>query len=508
MTHSRLYLVYTILQGLVTFQRASAVVTLQYDAQNITDEDIYFDDARVLGDSISWFPNGEIPRLRQGIRVEIGTPPQTVWLNPSLILDEIVVRNVSSCYNTIGLRRSGPPTDETEYLQSVQCEWVAQGLYNSHRSSSYDEDDDKIQIPPTRWSGDDGANTNVDGDIVNGTHFEDEIRFPNVTGDRNSLSDDDMEMALHLYSDNWTNHPNILGLGRDSEFLDQFFPRNKVFGMSFPRLPNEPTAMIELDFDGVNMSKSTGEVFSTRFPSGNGVYPFTLTIDSMDINGVELLDEPLTARIDLPNLPGSKLPAEIFYRFANETGAFESSREVRPDPVFAWYIDPVPADLADQWVLTVRFSNGYTTRIPQQYLVNNITWNTESDSSLDLPPYVSAFTNMELADEYAVSQMLPGPVIGWEFFQFTYFMVDYERNQFSMATHIDAARHVNGTNGDDTAPPPNNDDDTPPDADTDGQSGGNNTGDNDPNAAGALAVNHVIMISAFLFGLAGSLLIL
>ncbi|KAF3941287.1 hypothetical protein ABW19_dt0201079 [Dactylella cylindrospora] len=458
MTNPLLRLSYAALLLLACVRTGCAIVTLTYDIVNVTVPDLVFNQTRGSDDEVLV----QAQRLRQGFRLEIGTPPQTVWLSPSLILDDIIIRNASSCY--VGNTNIENPS-EVELRELQQCEWVSQGLFRSELSSSFVDEDDSIRVPPTDWSNYRGSGRSLDGDILDGTEIRENIRFPNASAElgRNNFDD----LALHLNSDSYyTQAPGFLGLGEDSVFLDEFFDNNKVFGVSFPKV--DDILRVEIDFDGVNTSKSTGEIYSVRFPNRDDDYPFTISVESMDIDGEEILSSPLNFRFDIGHIPGTKFPRDVFYRFSNLTGAYHN--ELYEGSAFATYNTSVPESLSDQWNLTIRFSNGYVTKIPQRYILQNII--ASDDIGQDLPTSISSITMAELADTYATGQLLPGATLGYEILQFSYLMIDYERKQYSIARSVHADRVIEGA---EEAAPSNTGD--PPAATSSSQSGGNNQND-------------------------------
>ncbi|KAF3099393.1 hypothetical protein TWF706_006495 [Orbilia oligospora] len=394
---------------------AKALNTLSHDVTNVTLDSLVFNDrGRYNGtnrrngddddddddDDNDRRPGlgnfGEIPVNRQGFRMQIGTPAQTVWLSPSLILKDV-----------IELNREG----------------FEVGLHLDH------EDDD----------------------------------------------DDDDHVGL----------PGFLGLNRESTFLQTFFPNNKVFGVSFPKM--DRNWGIEIDFDGGDVAKSTGGIVSTAFPADQRQYPLSARVESMEINGQELLSQPFNARIDIGHLPGTKLPRDVYRRFASVTGANgytdddDDDNDWIREASYPTYNTTVPTLLSEQWNLTVRFSNGFETRIPQQYLVQEVNYSDQSTSnsaSPRRPRSISKITNVERADSSANGALLSGPTLGSDILLFSYLIVDYQRNQWSIARSLDASR-VLGEKREEDVEVPNSGDVPAPGGSSDG-----------PNGAGGVAVDN------------------
>ncbi|KAK6341964.1 hypothetical protein TWF730_001448 [Orbilia blumenaviensis] len=438
---------------------AKALNTLSYDVTNVTVESLVFNDrGRYNGtnrrngdddddddDDDNDRPRnfGEIPVSRQGFRMQIGTPPQTVWLSPSLVLKDVIVRNASSCHDDDD--DDGRIDDNDEYRQAVQCEFTSQGLFRSQSSRSFERLNQRIEIPPTPYD----SNRRFEGDIVDGVLIRETVSFPNST---QRLTREGFEIGLHLDHDDDNNDddddhvrsPGFLGLSRDSTFLQTFFPNNKVFGISFPK--RGANWDVEIDFDGADVGKSTGDIISTAFPSDQRQYPLTTRVESMEINGQELLSQPFDARIDIGHLPGTKLPRDVYRRFASATGAYgygdddDDDNDWIRDVSYPMYNTTVPTLLSEQWNLTIRLSNGFVTKIPQQYLVQEVNYSDQSASSSRRPRSVSRITNVERADSNASGALLSGPTLGGDILLFSYLIVDYQRNQWSIAKSLDASR--------------------------------------------------------------------
>ncbi|KAK6496317.1 hypothetical protein TWF481_002341 [Arthrobotrys musiformis] len=423
---------------------ANAVNTLSDDVTNVTLGDLVFNDrGRYISsnrdnngdddddrhDDRRSGPGyfGEIPVHRQGFRLHIGTPAQTVWLSPSLALKDVIVRNASSCHD------DDDDDDNEEYREAVSCEFYSQGLFRSQLSRSFERSNRRVEIPTLYGDDDDSSQR---GDILDGIMIRETVSFPNASRE---LSQEGFEVGLHLdHDDNDDDDvvpPGYLGLNRDSTFLQTFFPNNKVFGISFPKTGKNWG--IDLDFDGGDVSKSTGGIISTAFPENDRAYPLSTTVESMEVNGQELLSAPFDAMIDIGYLPGgTRLPRNVFERFATATGAYGYTDDNDDDddwPLYAKYNTSIPT-LPQQWNLTVRLSNGFVTKIPQQYLLRQVNHSDHSTSrSSSFPVSTSRITNVARG---AAS----GPILGSDILLFSYLIVDYERNQWSIARSLDASR--------------------------------------------------------------------
>ncbi|KAF3083888.1 hypothetical protein TWF103_002696 [Orbilia oligospora] len=440
---------------------AKALNTLSHDVTNVTLDSLVFNDrGRYNGtnrrngddddddddDDNDRRPGlgnfGEIPVNRQGFRMQIGTPPQTVWLSPSLILKDVIVRNASSCHDDDDDDDDGLD-DTDEYRQAVR----------------------------------------LDGIMIRET-----VSFPNASQE---LNREGFEVGLHLDheddddDDDHVGLPGFLGLNRESTFLQTFFPNNKVFGVSFPKM--DRNWGIEIDFDGGDVAKSTGGIVSTAFPADQRQYPLSARVESMEINGQELLSQPFNARIDIGHLPGTKLPRDVYRRFASVTGANgytdddDDDNDWIREASYPTYNTTVPTLLSEQWNLTVRFSNGFETRIPQQYLVQEVNYSDQSTSnsaSPRRPRSISKITNVERADSSANGALLSGPTLGSDILLFSYLIVDYQRNQWSIARSLDASR-VLGEKREEDVEVPNSGDVPAPGGSSDG-----------PNGAGGVAVDN------------------
>src|SRR3954469_16474285 len=101
---------------------SSTLTTLSSEELNVSFEDSVFVD---LGRQDEM--EKVTPTSRSGFRLELGTPPQTIWLSPSLILSEIIVRNTSHCFTTVA--GSGMPEAEPDYGLGIACEWYSDGLF-------------------------------------------------------------------------------------------------------------------------------------------------------------------------------------------------------------------------------------------------------------------------------------------------------------------------------------------------------------------------------------------
>ncbi|KAF3284789.1 hypothetical protein TWF970_011070 [Orbilia oligospora] len=426
---------------------------------------------------------GEIPVNRQGFRMQIGTPPQTVWLSPSLILKDVIVRNASSCHDDDDDDDNGLD-DTDEYRQAVRCEYASQGLFRSQLSRSFERLNQRIEIPPTPYD----SSQRFEGDLVDGIMIRETVSFPNTSQE---LNREGFEVGLHLDheddddDDDHVGLPGFLGLNRESTFLQTFFPNNKVFGVSFPKM--DKNWGIEIDFDGGDVAKSTGGIISTAFPADQRQYPLSARVESMEINGQELLSQPFDARIDIGHLPGTKLPRDVYRRFASVTGANgyadddDDDNDWIREASYPTYNTTVPTLLSEQWNLTVRFSNGFETRIPQQYLIQEVNYSDQSTSnsaSPRRPRSISKITNVERADSSANGALLSGPTLGSDILLFSYLIVDYQRNQWSIARSLDASR-VLGEKREEDVEVPNSGDVPAPGGSSDG-----------PNGAGGVAVDN------------------
>ncbi|KAF3241890.1 hypothetical protein TWF217_011925 [Orbilia oligospora] len=484
---------------------AKALNTLSHDVTNVTLDSLVFNDrGRYNGtnrrngddddddddDDNDRRPGlgnfGEIPVNRQGFRMQIGTPPQTVWLSPSLILKDVIVRNASSCHDDDDNDDDGLD-DTDEYRQAVRCEYVSQGLFRSQLSRSFERLNQRIEIPPTPYD----SSQRFEGDIVDGIMIRETVSFPNASQE---LNREGFEVGLHLDhedddddddDDDHVGLPGFLGLNRESTFLQTFFPNNKVFGVSFPKM--DRNWGIEIDFDGGDVAKSTGGIVSTAFPADQREYPLSARVESMEINGQELLSQPFDARIDIGHLPGTKLPRDVYRRFASVTGANgyadddDDDNDWIREASYPTYNTTVPTLLSEQWNLTVRFSNGFETRIPQQYLVQEVNYSDQSTSnsaSPRRPRSISKITNVERADSSANGALLSGPTLGSDILLFSYLIVDYQRNQWSIARSLDASR-VLGEKREEDVEVPNSGDVPAPGGSSDG-----------PNGAGGVAVDN------------------
>lgn len=484
---------------------AKALNTLSYDVTNVTLDSLVFSDpGRYNGDDEDDDDDddndkrpglgnfGEIPVTRQGFRMQIGTPPQTVWLSPSLILKDVIVRNASSCHDD----DDDDDLDDTdEYRQAVQCEFVSQGLFRSQLSRSFERLNQRIEIPPTPYD----SSQRFEGDIVDGIMIRETVSFPNASQD---LTREGFEVGLHLDhqddDDDYVAFPGFLGLNRESTFLQTFFPNNKVFGVSFPKM--DGNRGIEIDFDGGDVAKSTGGIISTAFPEDQRQYPLSTRVESMEINGQELLSQPFDARIDIGHLPGTKFPRDVYKRFATVTGANgyaddddDDNDWIREAP-YPMYNTTVPTLLSEQWNLTVRFSNGFVTKIPQQYLVQDVNYLDRSTPASRRPRSISRITNVERADSSANGTLLSGPTLGSDILLFSYLFVDYQRNQWSIARSLDASRAL-GEKGEEDVEVPNSGEVPLPETPSDR-----------PNGAGGVAVDsgvRAVLCMGVLTSLAG-----
>ncbi|KAK6502328.1 hypothetical protein TWF506_002909 [Arthrobotrys conoides] len=482
---------------------AKALNTLSYDVTDVTLDSLVFNDrgryngtsSRRNGDDDDDDDDnndrrpglgnfGEIPVNRQGFRMQIGTPPQTVWLSPSLILKDVIVRNASSCHDD----DDDDDTDDTdEYRQAVQCEFISQGLFRSQLSRSFERSNQRIEIPPTPYD----SSQRFEGDIVDGIMIRETVSFPNAS---RQLNREGFEVGLHLDhdddddDDDHVGLPGFLGLNRESTFLQTFFPNNKVFGISFPK--TDDNWGIEIDFDGGDVAKSTGGIISTAFPEDRRQYPLSARVESMEINGQELLSQPFDARIDIGHLPGTKLPRDVYRRFASVTGANGYAADDSDDDdddndwireiSYPTYNTTVPTLLSEQWNLTVRFSNGFVTKIPQQYLVQEVNYSDQSTSQSRRPRSISRITNVERSDSSVNGALLSGPTLGSDILLFSYLIVDYQRNQWSIARSLDASR-VLGKKSEEDVEVPNSGEVPAP---------GSSMQTDRPNGAGGVAVDN------------------
>ncbi|EPS36779.1 hypothetical protein H072_9657 [Dactylellina haptotyla CBS 200.50] len=386
---------------------AQALNTLHYEISSVDSKDLVFNDGLI-------YREGRSDRI--GIKMEIGKPPQTVWLAPSLALSDTTVNEVSSCYRSPD--KVYRELSFTDLRHASWCEFISMGLFNSRSSLSFLNTNQTAMIPPMPWT----RNSSTNGLVLKGKYGKDSVNFSKASPNLNAANFTfALGTATHEIPEGIAH--STLGLGRNSTFLQTFYPKNKVFGISYPwQSRTQVPVRRDIDLDGVDLGKSEGIIYSQALPKDLSAYPFKLTVESMSVKGKELVTTPFEASIDV-NLP-TTLPMDVFRLLGEATGGRKPGTNDLITGDFLIYDGKIPEKIKDQWALTVRFSNGHKLRVPQQYLLLYVD---------QLGYSATRFTNVEQAPSLTDNLVLPGPIIGYDLLQLSYLMVDYEREQWSIA---------------------------------------------------------------------------
>ncbi|KAF3219150.1 hypothetical protein TWF106_007256 [Orbilia oligospora] len=348
---------------------------------------------------------------RFGVHLAIGTPPQHVWVTPHFFSSETYVKAASICANY----STADPGGSIGY-----CESNYSGLFAANESSTF-------EISSERSFGVDTVTVyDAVPDLEN-----DEFRFGIQTteAEQPNLFNEDL---------------GTFGLGPNSTFLKTFFPGKEQVGIYYTggssthgkppySTPPRPLVVYELEFDGYNQSRFTGEKFTQPIgppaPFSNSSNPFTVNVTNIAVgrNGILGGGGSFLATVDFSGRTSNLLPSSVYELFVQATGA----RIV--DGMPSYNASSLPTDPDDFYDLAITFSYGnreFTVSLPQEILISPI-------SRPDDPEF--AIANILDANDPAVMRSWPvrGPVISLNQLMFSsYIGIDYAAGEWWLAKAV------------------------------------------------------------------------
>ncbi|KAF3214601.1 hypothetical protein TWF191_009773 [Orbilia oligospora] len=232
---------------------------------------------------------------RFGVHLAIGTPPQHVWVTPHFFSSETYVKAASICANY----STADPGGSIGY-----CESNYSGLFAANESSTF-------EISSERSFGVDTVTVyDAVPDLEN-----DEFRFGIQTteAEQPNLFNEDL---------------GTFGLGPNSTFLKTFFPGKEQVGIYYTggssthgkppySTPPRPLVVYELEFDGYNQSRFTGEKFTQPIgppaPFSNSSNPFTVNVTNIAVgrNGILGGGGSFLATVDFSGRTSNLLPSSV-----------------------------------------------------------------------------------------------------------------------------------------------------------------------------------------------------
>ncbi|KAK6522133.1 hypothetical protein TWF281_002699 [Arthrobotrys megalospora] len=365
-------------------------------------------------------PDMPLYQGRIGVHLTIGTPPQHVWAPPHFFDSETYVRSASLC--------GGDDMEQPGQLEF--CESDYSGIFAANESSTFNRSNEE-------------------------PFGTDTVTFFDATPD---LMNDGFKFGVLD-----TEEPNYvgelwgtLGLGSNSTFLQTFFPGkeqigiyatggNSTFGKPPPSYPPRPLVVYELELGGYNESHFTGEKFTQSIgppsPFSNSSNPFTLNVTGISVGSNDILGgEPFLATVDLAGRISNILPTAVYDAFVDVTGG--KIRSGLP----TYNHSSLPTNPADQYNLTMTFSNGYSVSFPQEFLFSYMPTREPDFAQANI---------LRVGDPGLSSRSWSGPVIALNQLMWSsYIGIDHAAGEWWLAKAVHPWDEPESTNTNTTNPEP------------------------------------------------------
>jgi len=352
---------------------------------------------------------------RFGVRAWFGNPAQEIYLKPSLLSNDTIVRSPNACI----LRKIGPSV-----LDSYStCETRTQGLFAVNESTTVSVGSNITvinPITPPNWP----AEQYVWNDTwAEGILVTDEVHFFNASS---GATQSQFPFIVDQKHFSFATLRSILGLGKTSSLLQA--TQNSKFsytGRGQGKTPN-PNYSLTLG-DGLVKNKVGANFTSKILPNDNK--PFRVTVTNMTIgNTVLQLSQNFTYAVDFSSSTISLLPPSIYYAIGNASNQtiVEPPSNNYPHGLLANNMTAVPEDIKDQWNLTITLDNGYKFDVLQSSIFANAR--NQNGSFYDTQALFSQSESSDTENAY---------ILGGDFWLGSYFEVDYDKMEWMVAQAAD-----------------------------------------------------------------------
>lgn len=354
-----------------------------------------------------------------GHLVEVGNPPARVCLSPSTVVNSTLINQLALC------ELSNPP------LIGNQCQSLRGGFYDEGASSSWREGDEtyKKTENPT-WK-----------------HFNENEDLNKFGYDTLSFPDAGETFAnLSIIPNSHGNQSNLgmLGLGKDSTFLQELVQRNASPSNSWGLDAGSQISQREgeLVIGGYNRARVGGNIQWQPISRMEGARPCPLRVTISDIR----LQDASGEFTSLESTSGEKQeaciePYDTLFRLSPNylqnwkeiTNFNESLQSLYVDPNNELSFDE-PGLLYNssafdegQWSIEITLENGFKTTIPYREMGRPLTgWNAVGESRV-----VEGMTSISIFNK--ATEQGEDPTLGKIFLSGSYLAVDYEKGEFGLA---------------------------------------------------------------------------